>query len=79
MAARHLIHQPEDQLPFAPSVTGVDDLRYILPLHEPLHILENILFSGGSHIAEGLRQNREVVIAPFLKLPVIARRVHRAD
>ena len=77
MASSHFIHQSENQLPFTPGVTGVDDLRYILPRHEALHIVQSRLLAGDGGVAEGLRQDGQILIPPFFEAFVIAARVQR--
>jgi len=76
-AAGHFIHQTEDQLTFTSSVAGVDDLRYVLPRHEALHIVQSRLLAGDGGVAEGLRQDGKIVIAPFFEAFVIVARVQR--
>ena len=78
LAACHIIHQPEDQLPFAPRVTGVHYRIHIRAVHQGTEVFKGVLLAGGKHIAERLRQNGKIVIAPFLEMLVISRRVHRA-
>ena len=75
-AAGHFIHQTEDQFPFTPGVTGVDDGIHIGAVHQGTEIFKSILFAGCQHIAERLRQNGKIVIAPFLETLVIASRIH---
>ena len=76
-ASSHFIHQTEDQLAFTPSVTGIDDGIHVGAIHQSTEIFKGILFAGCQHIAERLRQNRKIVIAPFLETFVIAARVQR--
>ena len=76
-AAGHFIHQTEDQLALSPGVAGVDDLRYILPCHEVLHIVQSRLLAGDGGIAEGLRQDGQILIAPFFEAFIIAARIQR--
>ena len=76
-AAGHFIHQTEDQFTFTPGVAGVDDLRYVLPRHEALHIVQSRLLAGDGGVAEGLRQDGQILIAPFFEALVIAARVQR--
>ena len=75
-AACHLIHQPEDELALPSGVAGVDQLRHIWALHEALQVVEGVLLALRQHIAEGLRQDGQVLIAPLLITRVISRRVH---
>ena len=56
-ASGHFIHQMEDQFTFTTGVAGVDDLRYVLPRHEALHIVQSRLLAGDGGVAEGLRQD----------------------
>ena len=76
-AASHFIHQTEDQLAFTPGVTGIDDVIHVGAIHQSTEIFKGVLFAGCQHIAERLRQNGEIVIAPFLETLVIAARIHR--
>ena len=76
-ASSHFIHQSENQLPFTPGVTGIDNGIHIGAVHQGTEIFKSVLFARCRHIAERLRQNGEIVIAPFLKILVIAARIHR--
>ena len=76
-AAGHFIHQTEDQLPFTPGVTGIDDGIHIGAVHQGTEIFKSILFARCQHIAEGLRQDGQILIVPFLKALVIAARIQR--
>ena len=76
-AASHFIHQTEDQLAFTPSVTGIDNGIHVGAIHQSTEIFKSVLFAGCQHIAERLRQNGEIIIAPFLEILVIAARIHR--
>jgi len=77
VASSHFIHQSEDQLPFTPGVTGIDNGIHIGAVHQGTEIFKGVLFAGCQHIAERLRQNGKIVIAPFLETLVIAARIHR--
>ena len=50
---------------------------YILPRHEALHIVQSRLLAGDGGVAEGLRQDGQILIAPFFEAFVIAARVQR--
>ena len=76
-AAGHFIHQPEDQLSLTSGVTGIDDGIHVGAIHQSTEIFKGVLFAGCQHIAERLRQNGKIVIAPFLEILVIAARIHR--
>ena len=76
-ASSHFIHQTEDQLPFTPGVTGIDNGIHIRAVHQSAKIFKSVLLAGCQHIAERLRQNGEILIAPFLETLVIAARIHR--
>ena len=76
VASGHFIHQPEDQFPFAPRVTGIDNRIHIRAVHQSTEIFKSILLTRRQHIAERLRQDGEVVIAPLLETLVITRRIH---
>ena len=76
-ASSHFIHQPEDQLPFTPGVTGIDDGIHIGAVHQGTEIFKSILLAWCQHIAKWLRQNGKIIIAPFLETLVIAARIHR--
>ena len=76
-AAGHFIHQAEDQFSFTPGITGIDDGIHIGAVHQGTEIFKSILFAGCQHIAERLRQNGKIVIAPFLEMLVIAASIHR--
>lgn len=60
-----------------PCITGVDDLRYVLPRHEALHIVQGRLLAGDGGVAEGLRQDGQILIPPFFEAFIIAARVQR--
>ena len=75
-AAGHFIHQTEDQLPFTPGITGIDDGIHIGAVHQGAEIFKSVLLAWCQHIAERFRQDGEVVIAPLLETLVIARRIH---
>ena len=76
-ATGHFIHQPEDQLTFTPGVTGIDNGIHVGAIHQGTEIFKSVLLARCQHIAERLRQNGEIVIAPFLEILVIAARIHR--
>ena len=76
MAIRHFIHQPEDQLPFTPGVTGIDNGIHVGAVHQGAEIFKSVLLARCQHIVERLRQNGKIVIAPFLETLVIAARIH---
>ena len=76
-AAGHFIHQTEDQFPFTPGITGIDDGIHIGAVHQGAEIFKSVLLAWCQHIAERLRQNGKIVIAPFLETLVIAARIHR--
>ena len=75
-AAGHFIHQTEDQFPFTPGITGIDDGIHIGAVHQSAEIFKSVLLAWCQHIAERFRQDGEVVIAPLLETLVIARRIH---
>ena len=77
MAIRHLIHQTEDQFPFAPGVTGIDDGIHIGAVHQGAEIFKSVFLARCQHIAERLRQNGKIVISPFLEMLVIVASIHR--
>ena len=77
VAIRHLIHQTEDQLTFTPGVTGIDNGIHIGAVHQGTEIFKSVLFARCQHIAEGPRQDGQILIVPFLKALVIAARVQR--
>ena len=76
-ASGHFIHQSEDQLSLTSGVTGIDDGIHVGAIHQSTEIFKSVLFAGCQHIAERLRQNGKIVIAPFLEILVIAARIHR--
>ena len=76
-ASSHFIHQTEDQLPFTPGVTGIDNGIHVGAVHQGAEIFKSVLLARCQHIAERLRQNGQIVIAPFLETLVIAARIHR--
>ena len=76
-ASSHFIHQPEDQFPFTPGITGIDDGIHIGAVHQGAEIFKSVLLAWCQHIAERLRQNGKIVIAPFFEAFVIAARIHR--
>ena len=76
-AAGHFIHQTEDQLTFTSGVAGIDDGIHVGAIHQGTEIFKSVLLARCQHIAERLRQNGKIVIAPFLEILVIAARIHR--
>ena len=76
-AVSHFIHQTEDQLTFTPGVTGIDNGIHIGAVHQGTEIFKSIFLARHQHIAERLRQNGKIIIAPFLETLVIATRIHR--
>ena len=62
---------------FAPGVTGIDDGIHIGAVHQSAKIFKSVLLAGCQHIAERLRQNGKIIIAPFLETFVIAASIHR--
>ena len=76
-ATSHFIHQTEDQLTFTSGITGIDDGIHIGAIHQSTEIFKGVLFAGCQHIAERLRQNGEIIIAPFLEILVITACIHR--
>ena len=76
-AAGHFIHQTEDQFPFPSRVTGIDHRIHIRAAHQGAEVFKGVLLARRQHIAEGFRQDRQVVIAPLLITGVISGRVHR--
>ena len=77
VAIRHLIHQAEDQLTFTPGVTGIDNGIHIGAVHQGAEIFKGVLLARCQHIAERLRQNGKIIIAPFPEMLVIAASIHR--
>ena len=75
-ASSHFIHQTEDQFPFTPGITGIDDGIHIGAVHQGAEIFKSVLLARCQHIAERLRQNGKIIIAPFLETLVIAARIH---
>ena len=59
------------------DITGIDNGIHIGAVHQSAEIFKGVLFAGCQHIAEQLRQNGKIVIAPFLETLVIAARIHR--
>ena len=76
-AAGHFIHQPEDQLTFPPGVTGIDNGIHVGAVHQGTEIFKGVLLARCQYIAERLRQNGEIIIAPFLEILVITACIHR--
>ena len=76
-ASSHFIHQSENQLPFTSGVTGIDNGIHIGAVHQGTEIFKSVLFARCQHIAERLRKNGKIIIAPFLETLVIAARIHR--
>ena len=64
-AARKAVNGAENQLTLAPGVTGVDHLGHVLPPQQGTQHIELIPFVLGNGEAPGLRQNRQVIIAPL--------------
>ena len=79
LAAGHFINQTENELTFASCVTSIDDGIHVGAVNQGTEIFKGRLLARGDHIAEGLGENGKVVIAPFLEILVISRRVHRGN
>ena len=71
LAARQAVDRAEDQLALAPGVAGVDYLGHVLPPQQGTQHIELIPFVLGDGEAPGLRQNRQVIIAPLGVVRVI--------
>ena len=76
-ASGHVIHQPEDQLTFPAGITGIDDGIHVGTVHQGTKVLVGILLAGDKNIAERLREDGEIIIAPFFQTLVITSGVHR--
>ena len=70
-AARQTVDGAENQLTFAPGIAGVDHLGHVLPPQQGTQHIELIPFVLGDGEAPGLRQNRQVIIAPLGVVRVI--------
>ena len=70
-AARQTVDGAENQLTFAPGIAGVDHFGHVLPPQQGTQHIELIPFVLGDGEAPGLRQNRQVIIAPLGVVRVI--------
>ena len=70
-AARQTVDGAENQLALAPGIAGVDHLGHVLPPQQGTQHIELIPFVLGDGEAPGLRQNRQVIIAPLGVVRVI--------
>ena len=61
----------------AQQSAGIDDGIHIGAVHQGTEIFKSILLAWCQHIAERLRQNGKIIIAPFLETFVIAASIHR--
>ena len=66
------IDRAEDGLALAPGVAGVDDLAHICPVHERVEQSKLLCLVSGDGILPALRQNGQIVIAPFGILFVVS-------
>jgi len=65
-AAGHFHRQTEDQFSLTPGVTAVHQLRHVRALHQGLYDGKLLFLSGGYHMLPDFRQDRQVLIVPFL-------------
>ena len=59
------IDRAEDGLALAPSIAGIDDLAHVLPVHERVEQGKLLGFVSGNGILPALRQDGQIVVAPF--------------
>ena len=65
LAARQAVDGAENQLTFAPGIAGVDYLGHVLPPQQGAQHVKLFPLVLGDGKAPGLRQNRQIVIAPL--------------
>ena len=72
LAARHLVDKTENQFPLAPGVGGAHKAGDIGALHQRTQGVKLLFLIVGNDVLPFLRQNRQVVIAPFFETLVIS-------
>ena len=59
------IDRAKDGLALAPGIAGIDDLAHVLPVHERVEQGKLLGFVSGNGILPALRQDGQIVVAPF--------------
>ena len=59
------IDRAEDGFALAPGIAGIDDLAHVLPVHERVEQGKLLGFVSGNGILPALRQDGQIVVAPF--------------
>ena len=78
-AARHLVDETENQFPLAPGVSGAHKAGNIGALHQRTQGVKLLFLIVGNDVLPFLRQNRQVVIAPFFETLVISPGVGKGN
>ena len=79
LAARHLVDETENQFPLAPGVGGAHKAGDIGALHQRTQGVKLLFLIIGNDVLPFLRQNRQVVIAPFFETLVISPSVGKGN
>ena len=79
LAARHLVDKTENQFPLAPGVGGAHKAGDIGALHQRTQGVKLLFLIVGNDVLPFLRQNRQVVIAPFFETLVISPGVGKGN
>ena len=79
LAARHLVDETENQFPLAPGVGGAHKAGDIGALHQRTQGVKLLFLIVGNDVLPFLRQNRQVVIAPFFETLVISPGVGKGN
>ena len=79
LAARHLVDETENQFPLASGVGGAHKAGNIGALHQRTQGVKLLFLIIGNDVLPFLRQNRQVVIAPFFETLVISPGVGKGN
>ena len=79
LAARHLVDKTENQFPLTPGVGGAHKAGDIGALHQRTQGVKLLFLIVGNDVLPLLRQNRQVVIAPFFETLVISPGVGKGN
>ena len=79
LAARHLVDETENQFPLASGVGGAHKAGDIGALHQRTQGVKLLFLIVRDNVLPFLRQNRQVVIAPFFETLVISPGVGKGN